>query len=389
MDIQGIAAIVFILLMAIFLYLNRSKIKMQSVFFPLLYFVMLRTKIGLKSMDSFAKRFPRLLTWLGNIGFVIGFFGMAFICYELVKNTVNLLLKPEVAAGVQPVLPFEAKGVFFVPFIYWIISIFVIAVVHEFSHGIMARVHGLKIKSSGLAFLGIVLPIVPAAFVEPDETRLVKRSVKAQLSVFAAGPFANILLAGLVILLIVYAANPAVAHIFDAKGVKVVSTVKDGPFYNAGIQPEEIITHIEGKPVTYVSNLTDILDKYQPGQRIIVKTNISTYAVTLSGNPKNESRPFLGIGTRQYTEPKTEFTDKFGSFLPLVIIWIIGLLYWLFILNLGIGLFNLMPIGPIDGGRMLKLACERIHAKKGPAIFRFVSMFFLMVVLFNVIAGFI
>ncbi len=389
MDAQGIAAIVFILLMAVFLYYNRKKIIMQGIFFPLLYFVMLKSHVGIKSMDIVAKRFPRLLGFLGTIGVIAGFFGMAFICYALVKNTFYLFVRPDIASGVQPVLPFEAKGVFFVPFIYWIISIFVIAVVHEFSHGLIARVHGLKIKSSGIAFLGIILPLVPAAFVEPDEKQLLKKSARAQLSVFAAGPFANVIVAGIMILLVTFAGNPLAKSAFEPLGVKVVSVVKDGPFYNAGIQPDEIITGIEGKPVTHLANLTGVLEGYKPGQRVVVKTNISAYTVELGKNPKDASKAYVGMSSRQYVEPKKEFVSAYGSFVPAAITWVLGLLYWLFVLNLGIGLFNLMPIGPIDGGRMLKLACQRIHVKKGNFIFKLISLFFLAVVLFNVVAGFV
>ena len=80
-----------------------------------------------------------------------------------------LFTKPAASSGVGLVLPFKAKGVFYVPFFYWIISIFVIAVVHEFSHGLIARANNIKVKSSGFAFLALLVPIIPAAFVEPDE----------------------------------------------------------------------------------------------------------------------------------------------------------------------------------------------------------------------------
>src|SRR3989338_644264 len=85
-------------------------------------------------------------------------------------------------------------------FLHWIISLFIIAIIHEFSHGVIARVYNIKIKSSGFAFLG---PI-PAAFVEPDEKKMEKSSAKAQLSILAAGSFSNILLALLVILILFF-----------------------------------------------------------------------------------------------------------------------------------------------------------------------------------------
>lgn len=389
MDYQGIAAIVFIILMVLFLYIKRKKIQIQRIFFPVLYFVMYKTKAGLKSMDFAAKRFPNVLKGLSFLGVLIGFLGMILIVIELLKNTVNLLIKPGIAPGIQPVLPFEAKGVFFVPFIYWILAIFIIAGVHEFSHGMISRLYKVKIKSSGVAFLGIVLPLIPAAFVEPEEKQLVKRSLTAQLSVFAAGPFANIITAGIVLLLVVHVAAPISGAAFDTNGVEIVDVVDDGPFAQAGVQTGEIIHKMESTKIDSVKNFTDALNKYDAGDIVVIKTEESAYAVQLGSHPQNETKPYLGISTKQFREVKPGFAAKYGTFIPRAIEWISGFLYWLFVLNLGIGLFNLLPLGPIDGGRMLKAVLERISPKKGYRIWKFVSLFFFAVILFNVVAGFL
>src|SRR3989344_169747 len=70
------------------------------------------------------------------------------------------------------VLPFKAKGTFYLPVFFWVLSIFVFSVVHEFCHGLLARRHGIPVKSSGFAFLAVLIPILPAAFVEPEEKHL-------------------------------------------------------------------------------------------------------------------------------------------------------------------------------------------------------------------------
>jgi len=389
MDYNGIAAIIFIILMVIFLYLERKKVKIQRIFFPVLYFVMYKSKVGLKSMDLAAKRVPSLLKGLSFLGVLIGFLGMILIVIELLKNTFNLLLKPDVAPGIQPVLPFEAKGVFFVPFVYWILAIFIIAGVHEFSHGIIARAYKIKIKSSGVAFLGVLLPLIPAAFVEPEEKQLVKKSLTAQLSVFAAGPFANIITAGIVILLVVHVAAPVSGSAFDFNGVEVVEVVEGGPFAQAGIQEGEIIHKLEHRRIDSVKNFTDALNKYNAGDIVVIKTVDSAYAVELGSHPKNATKPYLGISTKQFREVKPSFAAKYGTFIPCAIEWLSGFLYWLFVLNLGIGLFNLLPLGPIDGGRMVKAVLERISPKKGYRIWKFISLFFFAIILFNVVAGFL
>ncbi|HLF55126.1 MAG TPA: hypothetical protein VI612_05405, partial [Candidatus Nanoarchaeia archaeon] len=66
----------------------------------------------------------------------------------------------------------KAKGVFYVPFLHWFLSIFIILIVHEGMHGVMARVYGLPVKNSGLVVLGALVPLIPGAFVEPDEEKL-------------------------------------------------------------------------------------------------------------------------------------------------------------------------------------------------------------------------
>lgn len=389
MDYNGIAAIIFVILMVVFLYLERRKVKIQKIFFPVLYFVMYKSKVGLKSMDFAAKRFPTPLKGLSFLGVLVGFVGMILIVIELLRNTVNLLIKPGVAPGIQPVLPFEAKGVFFVPFVYWILAIFLIAGVHEFSHGIIARAYKIKIKSSGVAFLGIIAPLIPAAFVEPEEKQLVKKSLTAQLSVFAAGPFANIIAAGIVILLVVHVAAPLSASAFDFNGVEVVKIVENGPFAQAGIQEGAVIHKLESTRIDSVKNFTDALNKYSAGDIVVIKTSEFAYAVELGSHPKNASKPYLGISTKQFREIKPSFAAKYGTFIPRAIEWLSGFLYWLFVLNLGIGLFNLLPLGPIDGGRMVKAVLERISPKKGYKIWKYISLFFFAIILFNVVAGFL
>ena len=164
-DVQTIAAIIFLIFLLIFILAKRKQMQTQKILSPFIYFLMYKTKLGLRFMDNFSKKFRKPLTFIGYIGIFACFLGMALISYALVQNIYALFTKPEATSGVGLVLPFKAKGVFFVPFFYWIISIFIIALVHEFSHGIIARTHNLKIKSSGFAFLGILIPIIPAAFV--------------------------------------------------------------------------------------------------------------------------------------------------------------------------------------------------------------------------------
>lgn len=388
MDFQYVLLIITVLLMILFIWKERKNIQLQGVF-PLLYFVMWRTQRGTGLMDWLAKKAPRFWTWFFGIGIVVCFAGMALISYELAKNTALLFTAPEAAPGIQPVLPFEAKGVFFVPFAYWILSIFLIAVVHEFCHGIAARVHKIPVKSAGLAFLGVIAPLVPAAFVEPDENNLQRQSKFKQLSVFAAGPFSNLVMAGAILLLVLFVANPLAQAMLIPNGVRITSIEPDSPAAIAGLHEGERITAIDSITVTYLENLSKTLATKKPGDTIQLATNESVYSVALTASPKNASKAYLGVLSRQHADVTESFKANYGSWSVPLILWSFGLLYWLFLLSLGIGLFNLLPIGPIDGGRMLQVAMQKLFKQQpGQRVWKYISVVFLLMVVVNVIAGF-
>lgn len=390
MDIRLILAIVFFAILGIFLINKRKKLTTQG-YFPFFYFSMYKTKLGLNGMNFLAKKFPKTFKVLSNIGIVVGFIGMALISYELIKNLIKLFYQPEVVAqSVGLVLPFQVKGGFYVPFEYWILSIFILAVVHEFSHGIIARLHNIKIKSSGFAFLGILVPVLPAAFVEPDESKLNKAKTKKQLAVFAAGPFSNIVLGFMVLAFLIFAMGPIANQVVINDGVKVTGFI-DGnyPASTSGLKPGEIILAIDDVNTLDANNFSNYLSTRFAGDMVKLKTNESYYTITLGEHPEDSTKGYLGVTISQNTKMNPDFIEKYGKFSANVILWFAGLLFWLYLLNLGIGLFNLVPLGPVDGGRMLKVVLLKyFEEKKALAIWSRVSMFFLIVILVNILAGF-
>jgi membrane-associated protease RseP (regulator of RpoE activity) len=389
-DLQTISAFVFLLVLCLLLYKYRKKLITQQVIFPFLYVILYKTKIGIKLMEKMANRFPRLIRFLGYLGVLIGFVGMVLIAYLLIQNLLNIIMHPASTAGVALVLPFKVKGSFYVPFFYWIISIFIIAVVHEFSHGVVSKAHNIKIKSSGLAFLAVLIPVLPAAFVEPDEKKLSKSPAKKQLSVFAAGPFSNILLGIIALLIFIFLLVPAGNSILDPIGMEITSVEQNYSAYNAGMRAGEVVIGINGQPVDTLYNFTTLLGDAKPGDRVAITTNRTSYSVVLGASPKDPEMPHLGVFIQQKSEITQSFIDKYGSFAAEAILWFVGLFYWLYLLNIGIGLFNLLPLGPLDGGRMLYTALlTRFDKKRATNIWKNISAFFLIVIIINLFVAFV
>jgi membrane-associated protease RseP (regulator of RpoE activity) len=387
MSIDGIAALVFIVLLAVFLFLKRKQVQLQRVLFPIIYVIMYRTSFGLKAMN-YAKN-SRLVRLFGDVSIIAGFLVMLLTSAELIWGTIKVFLG-EGIPGIQPVLPIEAKGVFFVPFIYWILSIFLLALVHEFAHGIVARAYDVPVKSSGFAFLCLLLPIVPAAFVEPDEKVVRKRPYRQQLGVFAAGSIANLLFA-LVIFGLFTFISPVLSSAFDETGIELTSVTKDGPAFNGGLREGDIIQSANDVPIISPQNITQLLSNMTPGDNVEVVTSNHSLNITLGTHPDNNSTAYLGIQAKPYFVQNEKFVASYGAWAPPVLKWLTGFAFWLFMLNIGIGLFNLLPIGPLDGGRMFQLVCLKVFKNKFAAmkVWMYVSGFFIILILANIFAGFI
>ena len=367
MGIQELFAIGFIVLLAIAVYFERKKFIMQKILFPFVYILMYRTSVGLKAMDRLAKKAPRLLAQLGNVAWVLGYAGMIFIAYKLLENLYLLYFVKKAVPGVGILQPFAQNlpGTVYVPFFYFLISLCIVIVIHEFSHGVMARVHNLKVKSSGVGVIALLAPILPVAFVEPDEKEMAKRPYHQQLGILAAGPMSNIVLGMLVVGLFFLIAMPVDSFMLQRDGVLVHGIVEEGsyPIQQSGMVKGEVITEMDGASIASVKDFSGVLTDKKPGDVLHIVTNKTAYDVALGTHPTNASAPYLGVFVADKTSIKESFKETYGTFVPAAILWFLGLLFWLYAINLGIGFFNLLPMTICDGGRMFQIAMLKVFGK--------------------------
>jgi len=207
--------------------------------FPLLIW---KTEKGKNLIDRISKKVD--WKYYGNLSILICFLAMTATTYLILRNAILSFIIPPATAP-SPRLMLGIPGVNpIIPVGYGVTALAIAIIIHEFSHGILARYGGLKIKSLGLIFL--IFPI--GAFVEPDEERL-KRVKKIKRSrVFASGPASNIIVAIICILLLSFLSMNITAK-------------ESGLILNSsafGMERGSIISEIEGNKISSLKELKEL-----------------------------------------------------------------------------------------------------------------------------------
>jgi len=156
--------------------------------------------------------------------------------------------------GLNPVIP-----------LWWGLIGFIVAlVIHEFGHGLLARGHGMRIRSFGLLQLG---PLPLGAFAEPQAEELFKAPRKERQRMFAAGPATNLFAAFAILLLL---GGLAAQFSTNDQTIHVRGIVKDQPADNAGMEPWDVIATINGTEVVGLDGFRTLMDNHQAGENITV-----------------------------------------------------------------------------------------------------------------------
>jgi membrane-associated protease RseP (regulator of RpoE activity) len=321
---------------------------------------------------------PRFWRWYMNVGIVVAFAAMIFITYTIVATLPTVFETPSVSI-VIPGVDIPGSQIY-VPFVYGLIALATVLVVHEFSHGIQAVGEKIPIKSIGL----LLFIILPGAFVEPDEDKLKEAKKLSQLRVYAAGSIANVSLA-LIALVLVSLCAAGIPHYFAEDGIEIGRIVTDSP--SEGILKDGMVLEaIDNQKINDSQTYVDVVSSFAPGENISVQTDQGTYHITLSEHPNNESRGFFGIQANKHFEL---VDDSLGP-LPWILFELVDLFQWVAMLNLGIGLFNLLPIKPLDGGYMLEILLSyKLSEQYYKPIVNALSAVLAMIIVFSIIAGFV
>jgi membrane-associated protease RseP (regulator of RpoE activity) len=364
--------------------------------------LMIKTKRGRSALDRWA-RFRRFWTVVSDLGVALAAIAMAGIVVLLLVDAV-LALRLN-AASAPPVT--EALGLPginpIIPVGYGILALVVGVVLHELSHGVVARSQGIGVKT-----LGVLWCVVPVgAFVEQDDAEMLAAPRRKRDRVAAAGVLANFALALAFFVALSLLVNGSVTP--NANGVGVALVVANTPAANASIAPGDIITSINGTATPTTSSFESALASTVPGESVPVVFYSSSLGrtesvtVTLAPSPTVAGRGFLGVGVTFLTpaDLKTTLVAPWASsagagygvidwlVLPLATLepvqgttagyfhisgplsgvnpnafWIgANVLYWLAWMNLLLGLSNALPLVPLDGGLLFRDFASSIAAR--------------------------
>jgi len=262
--------VLFAIVIGIFLFKNRKNLQKEG------WLLLYKTKWGINFINKTSKKYPKTLKFLSYISIILGYLLMLGMIYLFIRVVWIYIFHTEIVKVVKippiapliPYLPQIFKLDFLPPFyfIYWIIILAVIAISHEFFHGIFAALYKVKIKKTGFGFFPFFLPIFLAAFVELDENQMKKKKNFSQRAVLSAGTFANILTAGLVLILI---------FIFYPLSFHAGGVVFDDYAYNIiSVSSVTMINGISLDNPTY-NQISEIMNK--TGENIFVADNVSYY----------------------------------------------------------------------------------------------------------------
>lgn len=295
-------------------------------------------------------------------------------------------------------------------FLYFLILVGILVLVHEYGHYIQAKLHGVGVIEFSIGFGPVIfsfernktrfsiriLPIggyVKLAGLDTDEdiedeANFHKKSWFTKFSILASGGIMNFLLAILILFILFLWGVPTVVP------TGINSVLSGSPAEVAGLRPGDKIVSINGNMVSTPQDITQTIQKSKG--KLLLEVDRSGDRITLEVEPKydpKQKRRLIGITVPSFTEVRypvfeslkmalSEFgvivfgtlgalwnliTGKLGadSFSgPIGVAKITGVaaqmgikvfMQLMAFLSIQWGLFNLLPIPALDGGRILFL----------------------------------
>jgi hypothetical protein len=363
-------------------------------------FILLKSGRIAASFERFGRtRAAGALGWLslGALPFIAGA-GLTL----LLLSFLAILSRPEVQEAQRQIGP---QGLLlipglnpYLPILYGWLALVIALVVHEGMHGVLARRLGYTVRSSGI-ILFLILPI--GAFVETDDNEIRTGRVRDVSRILAGGPAANV---GVALISLAFLATLTIG--LQPAPVMVVEEVFEGsPAMEAGLRPGDVLLAVNGRSAVSLTVLSESVSSAGYGGEVeleVARPEAGTLRLRVGVEDLGMGRPMIGvrIGNAEIQEWSYQYLDSYkrGALSnPLIFLlppsfypahpfsqlsvcqgdegeprcWpvsdlfrhpllgdsyltVANALYWIWFVNFNVGIFNALPIYPLDGGQILR-----------------------------------
>ena len=291
----------------------------------------------------------------------------------------------------------------YLPWTYGWIALVVTIIIHEAGHGIVARVYNVKVDSTGLL---LILGFPIGAFVNIAQDELSRTPLKQKSAILTAGPLNNMIIALVCLFALYFIASsltPIPTHNIPQYGVVVIGVGDHSLAGSIGLSKGAIVETVAGQKVHNTDELTKIL-KSNLGNTVRIMWQDEnghqiTRSVTLPGSVQ-ANHGVLGVtitnGVPDPVQVLNKYKDAFTFHSnPIILLFpptivqeavpysdlmapkyhsntlgpafpaVANMIFWLMFFNFNVGIFNALPIGPLDGGQFYNSLIERkVNSKK-------------------------
>ena len=294
-----------------------------------------------------------------------------------------------------------------------IIIFLLVILIHEFGHFIVAKMNGVSVlefsigmgpklfqrESNGTLYSLRVLPVGGYCQLEGEDEEndspnsLNNQSPLVRLKVILAGAIMNFILAFILLILLMSVSRVS---------TEVSGVIKDSPAYSLGIQTGDQIVSINGENVSDGEELLKSIKESQGDLNIGVIRDSQSKNIKVTPRLENNIRK-IGVNFQEEYNIKNfsivkgfkkglitflNLTGMLYKFLGMLITGQLGLggvsgpvgvvkeignaaktgvanlIFLLAYININLGVFNLLPIPALDGGRAIFILIEMIFGKK-------------------------
>ena len=294
-----------------------------------------------------------------------------------------------------------------------IIIFLLVILIHEFGHFIVAKMNGVSVlefsigmgpklfqrESNGTLYSLRVIPVGGYCQLEGEDEEndspnsLNNQSPLVRLKVILAGAIMNFILAFILLILLMSVSRVS---------TEVSGVIKDSPAYSSGIQTGDQIVSINGENVSDGEELLKSIKESQGDLNIGVIRDSQSKNIKVTPRLENNIRK-IGVNFQEEYNIKNfsivkgfkkglitflNLTGMLYKFLGMLITGQLGLggvsgpvgvvkeignaaktgvsnlIFILAYFNINLGVFNLLPIPALDGGRAIFILIEMIFGKK-------------------------